>query len=274
MESAAETLPMTTSQESAHTAQNPEASFLLSHPGELDDVTSGAENMSDNEGIQTCTPTTGEEVEEVVGFSIGQRQNYMKSARTPAAEKSRAIDHNGDGYFDIEPVDGAGIEVQEPKISKDTEKDPPSQTTISEQQSLGQTLKSTQVLETLPSPRRPGHALQQRSAATRAYLADGFSNFRRRASSGPSTLTDNVRKLIADFPSLSLPNFGNILRDDSSGSRMTRPRRFSTGIQENPAPEKSHEQLDEPPAIERIVDGKTSSAGSVHGNSSSHLLRR
>ena len=267
MESAAEASPVTTPQQSTHAPQNPSASTRRC---EIDDIISGAENISDNEGIQSYNPATGEEAEEVVGFSIGQRQNYMKSARTPAAEKSQAIDNNADSYFDIEPLDGSGNEEQEQNINIE----PPSQANLPHRQRSGQASQSTQVSEALPSPWRPSQALQQRSAATRAFLADGFTNLRRRASSGPSTLTDNVRKLISELPSLSLPNFGNMLKDDNSGPRTTRPKRSSTIVQENVVSEKSPRKTDEWPNIPNVVGDNISSTGSVHGNSLNPLLRR
>src|SRR5271170_2612410 len=101
---------MTTSQPSDPTSENLDPPTLPAHSGEADDVTSGAENASDNDGIQA---STGEEVQEVVGFSIGQRQNYMKSARTPAAEKSQAIEHSAESCFDIETSAGPGDGEQE-----------------------------------------------------------------------------------------------------------------------------------------------------------------
>lgn len=93
--------------------------------------------------------------------------------------------------------------------------------------------RDTQALEPLPSPWNPSQAFQQRSTATRSFLADGFTNLRRRPSSGPANLTDNIRKLIADLPVMSLPknssftnlNFGNKSREDSTAGQVTRPRR-------------------------------------------------
>jgi hypothetical protein len=90
--------------------------------------------------------------------------------------------------------------------------------------------RDTQASEPLPSPCNPSQVFQQRSTATRSFLADGFTNLRRRASSGPANLTDNIRKLIADLPVMSLPknssftnlNFG---REDSTAGQVTRPRR-------------------------------------------------
>jgi pimeloyl-ACP methyl ester carboxylesterase len=281
MEEAAEVVPMTTSQQSTHHAENLNDLTLPAQRCEIDDVTNGAENVSDNEGIQSHTAATGEEVEEVVGFSIGQRQTYMKSARTPAAEKSQAIDSNAASYFDIEPLDESGTEEQEATLTENIGNEPPSQTNPSRQQLSRPAAQDTQPSDALPSPWRPGQALQQRSAATRAFLADGFTSFRRRASSGPSTLTDNVRKLISELPSLSLPknpsftnfNFGNMLKDDSPSPRTPRPKRSGTVVLADSAPQKSPRLPVKPPNLQHGSDGNISSS-SLNASSPSMLLRR
>ena len=274
MDTAAQVSPMTISQQSTNLSENPNAPTLPVPHCETDDVTSGAENASDNEGIQPFTQPNGEEAEEVVGFSIGQRQSYMKSARTPAAEKSDAIDNNADSYFNIEPVDGSGGEEQEQNVTENVHSEPPPRANLPHQQLPRQASPDTQDSEALPSPWRPGQALQQRSAATRAFLADGFTNLRRRASSGPSTLTDNVRKLISDLPSISLPNFSNMLKDDNAGPRPNRPKRSSAAVQENGVTERSPRRLEAQPDTSHGVDSNISSTNSVHRNSQSSLLRR
>lgn len=268
---------MTTSQPSQHISENLDPPTLPAHRGEIDDVTSGVENASDNDGIHAYNAATGEEVEEVVGFSIGQGQDYMKSARTSAAEKSQAIDHNAESYFDIETSAG-GYGEQEQDISGNTDAEPPYQVTPSGRQLPDQGPQKTQPPEGLPFPWRPGQALQQRSAATRAFLADGFTNLRRRASSGPSSLTDNVRKLLSDLPSLSLPrntslgsfNFGNLLKEETPGLRRTQHNRSNTlGAQDHVSPIPSH-QADEASAKPPSFDGNTSNT-SLNANG---LLRR
>ena len=274
MDTAAHVSPMTTSQQIASLSENPIAPTLPVPHCETDDVTSGAENASDNEGIQPFTQANGEEAEEVVGFSIGQRQDYMKSARTPAAEKSDAIDNSADSYFNIEAVDGSGDDRQEQNATDNVDSVPLPRASLPHQQLARQASPETQDSEALPSPWRPGQALQQRSAATRAFLADGFTNFRRRASSGPSTLTDNVRKLISDLPSISLPNFGNMLKDENTSPRSNRPKRSSTAVQENRITESTPRRLEAQPDTSHGVNGDVSSITSVHGSLQSPLLRR
>jgi pimeloyl-ACP methyl ester carboxylesterase len=281
MSPVAEVAPMTKSQSSNHTSENLDPPTLPAHSGEVDDVTSGAENASDNGGIQAYNAATGEEVEEVVGFSIGQRQNYMKSARTPAAEKSQAIDHSAESYFDIETSAGSGYGEQEQGISGNMDTEPPRQVIPSGQQLPDQGPQKTQPLESLPSPWRPGQALQQRSAATRAFLADGFTNLRRRASSGSSGLTDNVRRLLSDLPSLPMPkntnfgsfNFGNLLKEDTLGPQNTRHKRSNTLIaRDHVSPIPSH-QGGEPLAGPSSIDGNISNTSS-NANKPNGLLRR
>jgi pimeloyl-ACP methyl ester carboxylesterase len=281
MESAAEVVPMAISQQSIEPSEKLNNLTLPAHRSEIDDVASGTENVSDHEGIYSDTVATGEEAEDVVGFSIGQRQNYLKSAQTPAAEKSNAIDSSADGYFDIEPIDGSGNEEQEQDATENVGNELPSQSNISRQQLSTPAPQNQQGSEALPSPWRPGQALQQRSAATRAFLADGFTNFRRRASSGPSSLTDNVRKLISDLPSLSLPkntnftnfNFGNMLKDDTSASRTTQPKTLRTSVPESRIPQKDPRSPSKPQNLQHKVDGNVSST-SLNANSPNQPLRR
>jgi pimeloyl-ACP methyl ester carboxylesterase len=272
---------MTTLQPSQRISENLDPPTLPAHHCEIDDVTSGAENASDNDGIHAYNAATGEEVEEVVGFSIGQGQNYMKSARTPAAEKSQAIDHSAESYFDIETSAGPSYGEQEQDIFSNMDTEPPRQVIPSGQQLLDQGPQKTQPRDGLPSPWRPAQALQQRSAATRAFLADGFTSLRRRASSGPSSLTDNVRRLLSDLPSLSLPkntnfgsfNFGNLLKEDTPEPRGTRRKTSNTlGAQDHVPPIPSR-QADEAPAGPPSIDGNISNT-SLDANTPTGLLRR
>src|SRR5271154_1111320 len=272
---------MTTSQPSDLTSENLDPPTLPAHSGEADDVTSGAENASDNDGIQAYNASTGEEVQEVVGFSIGQRQNYMKSARTPAAEKSQAIEHSAESYFDIETSAGPGYGEQEQDISGNMDTGPPHQVVPSGRQLPDQSPQKTQPLESLPSLWRPGQALQQRSAATRAFLADGLTNLRRRASSGPSSLTDNVRRLLSDLPSLPMPknanfgsfNFGNLLKEDTLGPQNTRHKRSNTLVARDHVSPIPSRQGDESPAGPPSSDGNISNT-SLNANKPNGLLRR
>lgn len=244
-------------------------------------MTSGAENVSDNEGLQPDTVATGEEAEGVVEFSIGQRQNYMKSAQTPAAEKSKAIDNNADSYFDIEPIDGSGNEAPEGNFTDNLDNESPPQPDVSRQQLLRRAPEKAPASQALPSPWKPGQAMQQRSSATRAFLADGFTNLRRRASSGPSTLTDNVRKFITELPSLSLPkssglanfNFANMLKDDGASPRTTRAKGSGAAAPEGTSSQKRPQSPNQPQNLGHAGDGNTSST-SVHADSTYPLLRR
>ena len=265
---------MTTVERCTDLSENLVTPKLPAHRCEIDDVTSGAEHAPDNECIQPFTLANGEEAEDVVGFSIGQRQNYMKSARTPAAEKSWAIDHNADSYFDIEPPEETADEDQEPNIAEDVGSDPPSQANPPYQQLPRSTSPNNHGPEALPSPWRPGQALQQRSAATMAFLADGFTNLRRRASSGPSTLTDNVRKLISELPSLSRPNLGNMLKDDSFTPRLSRPKVCSTFSHSDRTPGQALPRSEARSDILYGVDGNFTSTNSLRVKSPDPLLRR
>jgi pimeloyl-ACP methyl ester carboxylesterase len=281
MTSVAEVAPMTTSQPSNPSSENLGPPTLPAHSDEAEDVTSGAENASDNDGIHAYNASTGEELQEVVSFSIGRGQNYMKSARTPAAEKSQAIEHSAESYFDIETSAGPGYGGQEQDISSNMDTEPPRQVIPSGQQLPDQGPQKTQPLESLSSPWRPGQALQQRSAATRAFLADGFTNLRRRASSGPSSLTDNVRRLLSDLPSLSMPkntnfgsfNFGNLLKEDTLGPQNIRHKRSNTLVARDHVSPIPSRQGDKSPAGPPSIDGNISNT-SLNANKPNGLLRR
>jgi pimeloyl-ACP methyl ester carboxylesterase len=255
--------------------------MLPAHRGEIDGVTSGTESASDDEGAHAYNAATGEEVEEVVGFSIGQRQNYMRSARSSAADKSQAIDHSAESYFNIETSAEPSHGEQGQGISGNVDTEPPCQVVPVGRQLPDQGPQKTQSPEALPSPWRPGQALQQRSAATRTFLADGFTNLRRRASSGPSNLTDNVRRLLSDFPSLSLSkntnfgsfNFSNLLKEDTPGPQRARHKRSNTlGAQDHASPMHS-QQADEAPVGPPSTDGNISNT-SLNVNKPNRPLRR
>jgi pimeloyl-ACP methyl ester carboxylesterase len=276
----AEGVPQTTSQSPPTALKWPNLT-LPGHCSEIEEVTNAPENVSDNDGLQPDTVASGEEAEGVVGFSIGQRQNYMKSAQTPAAEKSQAIDNSADSYFDIEPIDGSGNETPEGNFTDSLANERPPQTDLSRRQLSRAAPEKAQASGALPSPWKAGQAIQQRSSATKAFLSDGFTNFRRRASSGPSTLTENVRKFIAELPSLSLPkspsftnfNFGNMLKDDGASPGTTRAKRSSTGILDRTLSQKGSQSPNQPRNLGHTCDGNTSS-NSVNADSTNPLLRR
>ena len=294
---------LTTPKQSTHALENAKTPPVPTPRCEVDDIASEPENASDNEELLSYNATVRDEVEEVVGFSIGQRQNYMKSAQTPAAEKSQAIENNADSYsdiepldgsgneeqeknadnyFDIEPLDGSGNKEQEQNVGEEIDKKSPSPTNVSHQELPRPAPQNLRTSEGLPSPWRPGPALQQRSAATRAFLAGGFTNLKRRASSGSSALTDNVRKFLSELPSLPLPknsnfanfNFTNMLRDESSTPRVARSKRSSMVLPEDQLVQTSHQKLNERRSVPHSSEGNISSNSSIHGQKPRSLLRR
>ncbi|RAH87141.1 hypothetical protein BO86DRAFT_385129 [Aspergillus japonicus CBS 114.51] len=62
----------------------------------------GGHTSSDSEDPSLRDPTREDEAYDMVGVSISRTQSRMKARRTPAAEKSRAMDQHG-GYFDAIP---------------------------------------------------------------------------------------------------------------------------------------------------------------------------
>lgn len=123
--------------------------------------------------------------EEVVGFSIGSAQSYLKSSKTPAAEKARVLDGSHSYFAAAVPIyDGAHLEGGASTPTEDAGIQPSTQSTPGE----------------AVSPWKPGDA-HKRSIVTRSLLGHNLGFSRRRASSGPSNLGESFKKLMPDMSS-------------------------------------------------------------------------
>lgn len=121
--------------------------------------------------------------EDVVEFSIGSAQSYLKSPKTPAAEKTRALD-GSHSYIATATTthDGPQFDGDSSTARENADMQPVAQSTP------GETV----------SPWRLGDA-HKRSSVTRTLLGHSLSLSRRRASSGPSTLGGSFKRLMPDM---------------------------------------------------------------------------
>ena len=121
--------------------------------------------------------------EDVVAFSIGHAQSYLKSPKTPAVEKAKVLEGSHD-YF---------AAVADPKNATFDGSSSPSSGTID-----GRLQRSTDVANEIPSPWTASDT-KKRSSVTRTLLGQNLSLPRRRASSGPSNLGDSFKKLLPNM---------------------------------------------------------------------------
>jgi hypothetical protein len=169
--------------------------------------------------------TNEENVDDIVGFSIGQEQLRMKSPNTPAYEKAQVLDQSKD-YFDLEPEVG------------DTNGGDANAETHHDNQGGSNRLhtvlveKASITIEHPPSPRGSPDDIS-RSDTSRSILRDGFGPRTRRASSESTGMVGTLRKMLPGLPSMPLPKasglstfgFGSRPKDSS---HLNRPKRSST----------------------------------------------
>ena len=249
-----------------------------SSQGELDDV-------SDNEEPHAGHMSDEEEAGELVGFSIGEAQKHMKSAQTPAAEKAKALDTHAEDYFDIGALDdrdGEAEGLSESPPALDVHQDVTLQQLQQSAPARHADAAATRPQQggSLPSPWNPSQALQQRSTTTRAMLSQGFTNLRRRASSGPSAVADSVRKMLPEIPSLSFPKdqtFPTLTyvkpKEEPAPALSPRQSRLQT-LSATPSQFDGSSQAQQP-AVKRTPTHRDTSASSTARSTHSHrLLRR
>jgi hypothetical protein len=156
------------------------------------------DEVSDNDGATAVRPTSGENIEDVVGFSIGHEQLRMKSPETPAFEKTKALNQSKD-YFDLGPEDE---ESYEGDTSPDTYQDFANGSIVLHAPFGERTLER-------PEDQRPAARASPedplRSNASRSILKDGLGPRIRRASSESTGMVGALRKLLPDLPSISFP---------------------------------------------------------------------
>lgn len=146
---------------------------------------SDVETEENNLSLDTSANDDHAVNENVVGFSIGSAQSYLKSPTTPAAEKAKVLD-GSHGYFAaaLPTQDDSTYDGSIPPTAEDARMQPSGQVTADE----------------VVSPWRPGDA-RKRSNITRTLLGHNLGLPRKRASSGPSTLGESFRKLLPDMSS-------------------------------------------------------------------------
>lgn len=155
--------------------------------------------------------------ENVVGFSIGHAQNYLKSPKTPAVEKAKVLDGSHD-YF-------AAAEASGDK-TLDGSSSPPAGYGNARQQP-----SPREVSEEAPSPWKPTGNHKKWSSTHRSILGQSLSMPRQRSSSGPSSLGDSLKKLLPEISSFFPKNtpavagfgYGAFIRepDGLSGAHST-----------------------------------------------------
>ena len=160
-------------------------------------------DLSDEDANPAGPRLSREEVESAVGVSIGREQLRLKSPFTPAAERSKALEdseHFPGFTTDDATADHVHDLVTEPAGAEPGKEAPTIQTTKWQLEELahagekenGQTQAFT------------------RSDASRSFLRDSIGAPRRRSSSGPMAVAENLRRLFSEMPSLSLPKSPNL----------------------------------------------------------------
>ncbi|KAF7176440.1 hypothetical protein CNMCM7691_002569 [Aspergillus felis] len=169
---------------------------------------------SDELGYQSVDAAKEDEADEMVGVSIGPTQSRMKARLTPAEEKSRIMERNGQ-YFDAIPdniVDSDGLYL--PEITSEPESLPDareSQAYAPEKAGLQDraALARNEVQQATIPPAKDG----QRTSFTRSILKNGLP--RPRAWSGDAISNLRLKKFLPDLGSLakrsSLPFRSNTL---------------------------------------------------------------
>ncbi|KAH8703484.1 hypothetical protein BGW36DRAFT_369403 [Talaromyces proteolyticus] len=130
-------------------------------------------DVSDEDAARQVPDAEADQVEDVLGVSIGREQSRLKARQTPAEEKSRAIESSG-GYFNAVPASQYLSQMTE-----EPDEEPQSET----------------VTDTKT-------AKEGRYSFTRSLLKSSFSG-RSRASSGDSIYNLNLRKFLPDISSIS-----------------------------------------------------------------------
>jgi pimeloyl-ACP methyl ester carboxylesterase len=190
---------------------------LVSNNDELNTIQGAEANISsadsddtdleaeeDNVTLET-NPHKGQAVnEDVVGFSIGIAQSYLRSPKTPAAEKVRVLDGSL-SYSAAAVTNNDGNETDGGSSTSTEDVGMQSNVHIDHGEAV--------------SPWRAGEA-HKRSSATKVLLSHSLSLSRRRASSGPSSLAGSFKKLLPDMTSF----FPRATPADAGPDRGLHPR--------------------------------------------------
>jgi pimeloyl-ACP methyl ester carboxylesterase len=152
----------TTMHDAVTTSLNPESDDT--------DVEIGESNLT----LGTDVPEDNTLGEDLVGFSISSAQSYLKSPKTPAAEKARVLE-GSHSYFTaaLQTYNGA--------------------------QSDGGSSTPTDDVGVQSGAQEVSGEAHKRSSVTRTLLGHSLGLTRRRASSGPSNLGESFKKLMPDI---------------------------------------------------------------------------
>jgi hypothetical protein len=151
--------------------------------------------------------------EDVVGFSIGSAQTYLKSPKTPAAEKARVLD-GSHSYFAVPTSthDGPQFGGDSSTTREKADMQPGAQSTP------GEAVSSWRLGDT-----------HKRSSVTRTLLGHSLSLSRRRASSGPSTLGGSFKKLMPDI-STFFPKGESAVAGFGYGAHVKEPEQMGVDL--------------------------------------------
>lgn len=185
------------------------------------------EEHSEYDGTIALNTSPDGNIEDVVGFSIGQEQLRMKSLDTPAFEKAKALNQSKD-YFDLEPEDE---DLHEGGASPEAYQDYEENTGGAQLDVLAEVEPECAAHQFPPSKASPEDA--SRSGISRSILKDGLGPRLRRASSDSISMVGTLKKLLPDISSMSFPKapgmptfgFGSKARGES---QLPRSKRSST----------------------------------------------
>ena len=193
-----------------HHAHHQPLSEMQSLPFVEPDLTPSEDDAAEEKDIDA------EDVQSVIGVSIGHAQTHLASPTTPAAEKAAALDDIDGGNLFIgwhQSLDGTIEQSQQLHTSPDTagrdQSDGP-------QSQPGLALIPRSPLTRndspprLPSPWRAGPKKFQKLDDHRTSLRNTLAGHRRRALSGGST-SDFVKKYMSSFNLPSMPRTPTIL---------------------------------------------------------------
>ena len=189
----------TTNHQDGEVKKSPRTPETVFSSGSLQDQ----ENIepSDSEdaaGSDTNDPQipSSDEAEDVIGVSLGEAQTHLKSAKTPATEKTHALEESADYFGDGVDNSEAEREISEQRLPSLPRSKPESHAEAKSNQNQNQGL---------PSPWRSETAgqFQRRADTSRSFLKDSLATSRKRASSGSAIFTEGLRRLFPDFSTIS-----------------------------------------------------------------------
>jgi len=191
-----------------------------------DDLATDKEATAGN-SMASPLNASGLDGDDVIGVSISRAQNHMRSPRTPAAEKARAMnlpldDSWRDSRFTKDALDEPGRAERGPAVEK-----------ISWPDSQPSASSENEANSRQASPWKAPAFYPQRFSFARTVLGESTGNLRRRSFSGPQALMSNLRKLLPDIPSPSLPKASalpgfHLYKLDFSGTSETKEANSSS----------------------------------------------